>query len=82
MAILKIKAASNEIQLLELIKDTLRVFRESRGSNGEALFIMNMIISLRIANTEASREEEKANINLAIEVFRQYKAKVRERPPI
>ncbi|MFZ6013077.1 MAG: hypothetical protein ACOYXT_22230 [Bacteroidota bacterium] len=74
-----IKAAKSESELGSLIKKSVSRFRHERNSYNEDAYIMNMIVSLRVINTEGLPEATLNNIKNAIAIFRQHQAENRAR---
>lgn len=69
-----IKAAQTEPHLAEIIETSACKF-EAASAVHRGTYIINMIVSLRASKAQSLTEQQKQNIDRAIELYREYGAR-------
>ncbi len=68
----KIKGAANEVELQQVIQDSILQFGKTKESRREDAYLMNMIVTLKTTLAEELPSEAFNNVKKAKGIFRTY----------
>ena len=72
------KSASDEVELIRVISNSMSQLRKQRKSFDESSYLLHMIVCLRAMEKNELSPAAASNVKLAMAIFRQFQREVRE----
>ncbi len=76
--IASIKSASDEVELIQIIRNSMSQLRKQRKSFDESRYLLHMIVCLGAMEKNELSPAAASNVKLAMAIFRQFQREVRE----